>query len=174
MVLADYKILVVYDIVSFDMEQSRRQEPSGKKMIRMQDAAGLSSILDPLPVPDMDFFRNNMTVNSIDEDAAMKEPRRKKQKNNGKHTSLVQIPSSIPDVLQQGDVQDDFNSGTSIQNVEPKSLQNTLDQIEQDVTQIMSSIAQKKPKVTLHQLNTKLDYIISILSNMNNCQLYVQ
>ena len=93
----------------------------------------------------------------------MKEPRRKKQKNNGKHTSLVQIPSSIPDILQQGDVEDVFNSGTTIQNVEPKSLQNTLDQIEQDVTQIMSSIVQKKPKATLHQLNTKLDYIISIL-----------
>ena len=156
------------------MEQSKRQEPTGKKMMRMQDA-GLSSILGPFPVPDMQYFLDTMTVagNSIakTDEAAMEELRKKV---NGQHTSMVQIPSSLPDVLQQGDVQDVFNSSTAIQNVEPKSLQNTLDQIEQDVTQIMSSIAQKKPKVNLHQLNTKLDYIISILNNMNNCQLYAK
>ena len=136
---------------------------AGKKMM-MQDA-GLCSILDPIPVQDMQSILDNMAAGDFitePEKAAM-EPSIKKRKLNEHHPSMVQIPSSIPDTVQHDVIQNIFNSGTPVQNVEPKSLQNTLEQIEQDVTTIMSSIAQKKPKVTLHQLNTKLDFIISIL-----------
>ena len=54
--------------------------------------------------------------------------------------------------------------GSEFMQMEQKNLQQSLQQIEQDVTTIKSSIAQKKPKITLHQINEKLDIVISILN----------
>lgn len=52
--------------------------------------------------------------------------------------------------------------------VETKNLQDTLNQIEEGVTSIKSSMEKKKPKMTLHQLNEKLDMILSILNKWDN------
>ena len=52
--------------------------------------------------------------------------------------------------------------------MESKNLQDTLNQIEEGVTSIKSSIEKKKPKMTLHQLNDKLDIILSILNKWDN------
>ena len=145
----------------------------------MQQNAGSTSILNPSPLQD------HAKVGDLFDKTAQKtsEPRVKKRKakrdgqQQQSHHSVAHIPTPMPDAVQQHDgLQNILDSFTP--NDDPKSLQNTLDQIEQDVTTIMSSIAQKKPKVTLHQLNTKLDFIISILNNsnnnINNCQLYGQ
>ena len=131
----------------------------------MQQNAGTASILDPYPL----------------QETSEPHIKKRKTKRDGQqsHQTMAHIPTPMPDAVQQDDgLQNILNSFSPVKNDDPKSLQNTLDQIEQDVTTIMSSIAQKKPKVTLHQLNTKLDFIISILNNsnnnINNCQLYGQ
>ena len=46
---------------------------------------------------------------------------------------------------------------------EEKNLQHTLQKIERELMSLNCSMMQKRPKVTLHQLNTKLDLVISLL-----------
>ena len=77
---------------------------------------------------------------------------------------MYEAPSMVHPVQDVGDVPE----CTGMYQVEHKNLQDTLEQIEQDVTTIKSSIVQKKPKMTLHQLNIKLDIIISILNKWDN------
>ena len=49
--------------------------------------------------------------------------------------------------------------------MKPISLQEALVQIGNDVTTIKSTITHKKQKVTLHQVNEKVDLIINILNS---------
>ena len=44
-----------------------------------------------------------------------------------------------------------------------QSIQNSLQQLEEDVSSIKSSLVKKRSKVTLNQLNIKVDMIIEIL-----------
>ena len=44
-----------------------------------------------------------------------------------------------------------------------ESIKNTLEQLEQDVTSIKTSLEKKKPKVTLTEVNDKVDMILEIL-----------
>ena len=44
-----------------------------------------------------------------------------------------------------------------------ESIKNTLEQLEQDVTSIKTSLEKKKPKVTLGEVNDKVDMILEIL-----------
>ena len=60
----------------------------------------------------------------------------------------------MQDMLTQFPIQD---------SAEQKTIQTSLEQLEQDVTSIKSTLEQKKPKVTLVQLNNKLDVVIEIL-----------
>ena len=78
----------------------------------------------------------------------------------------IKEPVNVSTMLDPFPIQDggDQSDCTGMNQLEQKNLQDTLEQIEQDVTTIKSSIVQKKPKMTLHQLNVKLDTIISILN----------
>ena len=51
-----------------------------------------------------------------------------------------------------------------------RKIQDTLDQLEQDVTCIKTSLEKRKPKVTLGQLNKKIDTILEILNEWNTCR----
>jgi len=95
------------------------------------------------------------TLNVINEAISAMEPPSKKRAN-----ELV-FDSETPSSLQDE---------TSMLNApaEPKNLQDTLNQIEEDVTMIKTSIEKKKPKITLRELNVKLDTIIAILNKWDN------
>ena len=62
-------------------------------------------------------------------------------------------------ILDQFPIQDDSQS--------QRNIQNTLAKLDQDVTAIKTNLEKKRPKVTLKQVNDKLDMILHILSNMN-------
>ena len=91
------------------------------------------------------------------------EPPTKKRGNESIFES--ETPSSYQEVLQTS-----LMGETSMPNApaDPKNLQDTLNQIEEDVSQIKTSIEKKKPKITLRELNIKLDTIISILNKWDN------
>ena len=48
-----------------------------------------------------------------------------------------------------------------------KNIHNTLAKLDQDVTAIKTNLEKKRSKVTLNQINGKLDMILQILSNTN-------
>ena len=49
-----------------------------------------------------------------------------------------------------------------------QSIQNSLQQLEEDVSSIKSSLVKKRSKVTLNQLNIKVDMIIEILKEWSS------
>ena len=46
---------------------------------------------------------------------------------------------------------------------ETKSIQTSLNQLEQDVTTIKTSLEKKKPKISLADLNAKIDIILEYI-----------
>lgn len=62
-------------------------------------------------------------------------------------------------ILDQFPIQDDSQS--------QRNIQNTLAKLDQDVTIIKTNLEKKRPKITLNQINEKLDMILQILSNTN-------
>ena len=99
-----------------------------------------------------------------------KEPKYNLETPSSSMHNQIQEPLNVSTMLDPFPIQDgvDLTECTGMNQMEQKNLQDTLQQIEQDVTTIKSSIEQKKPKMTLHQLNAKLDIIISILNKWDN------
>ena len=85
---------------------------------------------------------------------------------------------SMPCKIERLDVPEKRSRGKGMQNVldqfpvqetyeAPYKIENVLEQLEQDVTCIKTSLEKKRSKVTLSQVNDKVDQILNIIQKWN-------